>query len=45
VDAYPHLSPRVRVAGYAYDVTTGLLTEVVPADTPVATATAERLAS
>ena len=29
--AYPNLSPRVRVSGYAYDVATGLLTEVVPA--------------
>ena len=29
--AYPNLSPRVRVSGYAYDIGTGLLTEVVPA--------------
>ena len=29
--AYPNLSPRVRVSGYAYDITTGLLTEIVPA--------------
>jgi carbonic anhydrase len=28
--AYPNLSPRVAVSGYAYDITTGLLTEVVP---------------
>ncbi|MBA3905275.1 MAG: carbonic anhydrase [Pseudonocardiales bacterium] len=28
---YPNLSPRVRVSGYAYDIVTGLLTEVVPA--------------
>ena len=28
---YPNLSPRVRVSGYAYDIATGLLTEVVPA--------------
>jgi len=37
--AYPNLSPRVRVSGYAYDVATGLLTEVVPAHRPADTAT------
>ena len=29
--AYPNLPPKVRVSGYAYDVRTGLLTEVAPA--------------
>jgi carbonic anhydrase len=28
--AYPNLSSAVRVSGYAYDLTTGLLTTVVP---------------
>ena len=37
--AYPHLSPRVRVSGYAYDVETGLLTEVVRAAEPAAALT------
>jgi carbonic anhydrase len=37
--AYPNLSPRVAVSGYAYDIATGLLTEVVPARPRVGTAT------
>jgi carbonic anhydrase len=37
--AYPHLSPRVRVSGYAYDVGTALLTEVVRAAEPAAVPT------
>ena len=38
--AYPNLSPRVRVSGYAYDIATGLLTEVVPAHARVDAGTA-----
>lgn len=34
--AYPNLSSRVRVSGFAYDVESGLLTEVVRAAEPVA---------
>ena len=37
----PNLSPRVRVSGYAYDVATGLLTEVVPARARVDLAVSE----
>jgi hypothetical protein len=29
--AYPNLSPRMHISGYAYDLETGLLTEVVAA--------------
>jgi carbonic anhydrase len=31
---YPNLSTAVRISGYAYDLETGLLTEVVPPTTP-----------
>lgn len=38
--AYPNLPTAVRVSGYAYDVATGLLSEVVSARSRAATATA-----